>query len=221
MPTPSKNLPLFPESIYSSTIDPFFYEDLARRDGYTLIAGVDEAGRGPLAGPVVAGAVILPQGVELAGVTDSKKMRQVAREQVFSTIHHEALATGIGVVSHRYIDEFNILKASLEAMRRAILALEPLPDFLLIDGIHPVPISIPQRCLKKGDQISRSISAASVLAKVYRDRIMLSHHERYPDYGFDQHKGYGTARHMEAIRRYGPSPIHRMTFKGVSRDRDC
>ena len=218
MPTPPENLPLFPESTGSQKIDPFFYEDLARRDGYTLIAGVDEAGRGPLAGPVVAGAVILPQGIELPGVTDSKKMSPVARKQVFSTIHHAALATGIGVVSHRYIDEFNILKASLEAMRRAILALEPQPDYLLIDGIHPVPISTPQRCLKKGDLISRSISAASVLAKVYRDRIMHSHHEKYPEYGFDQHKGYGTARHREAIRRYGPSPIHRMTFKGVSQD---
>lgn len=215
MPTPPKNLSLFPESTFSSTSDPFFHEDLARRQGYALIAGVDEAGRGPLAGPVVAGAVILPQGVELAGVTDSKKMSPGAREQAFSTIHREALATGIGVVSHRYIDEFNILKASLEAMKRAILALDPLPDFLLIDGIHSVPLSIPQRCLKKGDLLSRSISAASVLAKVYRDRIMCCYHEVYPEYGFDKHKGYGTARHMEAIRQYGPTPVHRRTFKGV------
>ncbi len=215
MPSPPKNLPLFPESIYSSTLEPFFYEDLARREGYAWIAGVDEAGRGPLAGPVVAGAVILPQGVELAGVTDSKKMNARAREQAFPGIHEAALTTGIGVVSHRYIDEFNILKASLEAMRRAIMALDPLPDFLLIDGISSVPMSIPQRCLKKGDLISRSISAASVLAKVYRDRIMLRYHEMYPKYGFDKHKGYGTARHMEAIRQHGPSPIHRMTFRGV------
>jgi len=215
LPTPPKNLPLFPESLYSSTLEPFFYEDLARREGYAWIAGVDEAGRGPLAGPVVAGAVILPLGVELAGVTDSKKMNARAREQAFSGIHRAALTTGIGVVSHRYIDEFNILNASLEAMRRAVLALDPLPDFLLIDGISSVPISIPQRCLKKGDLISRSISAASVLAKVYRDRIMLRYHEMYPDYGFDKHKGYGTARHMEAIRQYGPSPVHRMTFRGV------
>lgn len=216
MPSPPKNLPLFPESICSSVIDPFFYEDLARKNGYALICGVDEAGRGPLAGPVVAGAVILPHDVKLTGVTDSKKMSAEAREQVFSTIHQKALATGIGVVSHRYIDEFNVLKASLEAMRRAVLALDPLPDFLLIDGIHAVQLSIPQRCLKKGDLISRSISAASVLAKVYRDRIMYCHHEMYPEYGFDRHKGYGTARHMEAIKQYGPSPIHRMTFKGVS-----
>ncbi len=215
MPTPPKNLSLFPESIYSSTPEPFFYEDLARREGYAWIAGVDEAGRGPLAGPVVAGAVILPQGVELAGVTDSKKMNARTRELAFSGIHEAALTTGIGVVSHRYIDEFNILKAALEAMKRAILALDPLPDFLLIDGISSVPMSIPQRCLKKGDLISRSISAASVLAKVYRDRIMLRYHEMYPDYGFDKHKGYGTARHMEAIKQHGPCPIHRMTFRGV------
>ncbi len=181
-----------------------------------MIAGVDEAGRGPLAGPVVAGAVILPQGVELAGVTDSKKMNVRAREQAFSEIHRTALATGIGVVSHRYIDEFNILKASLEAMRRAVLSLDPLPDFLLIDGIQSVPMSIHQRCLKKGDLISRSISAASVLAKVYRDRIMVLYHEMYSNYGFDKHKGYGTARHMEAIRLHGPSPVHRMSFKGVT-----
>ncbi len=216
LPTPPKNLSLFPESISSFSIDPFFHEDLVRKDGYGLIAGVDEAGRGPLAGPVVAAAAILPHGIELTGVRDSKQMRAGAREKAFSVIHRKALATGIGVVSHRYIDEFNILKASLEAMRRAILFLDPQPDFLLVDGIHSVPLSIHQRCLKKGDQLSRSISAASVLAKVYRDRIMRCYHEMYPEYGFDKHKGYGTVRHMKAIKQYGPSPIHRMTFKGVS-----
>jgi len=195
--------------------DPFYYEDLARKDGYGLVAGVDEAGRGPLAGPVVAAAVILPHGIELAGIRDSKQMRARAREEAFSVIHHEALATGIGVVSHKYIDEFNILKASLEAMRRAILALDPQPDFLLVDGIYSVPLPIHQRCIKKGDQISRSISAASVLAKVYRDRIMRCYNETYPEYGFDKHKGYGTARHLEAIKKYGASPVHRMSFKGV------
>jgi ribonuclease HII len=216
LPTPPKNLPLFPESISSFSIDPFFYEDLARKDGYGLIAGVDEAGRGPLAGPVVAAAAILPPGVELTGIRDSKQMRAEVREEAFSVIHRTALATGIGVVSHRYIDEFNILKASLEAMKQAVLFLDPQPDFILVDGIHSVPLSIHQRCLKKGDQISRSISAASVLAKVYRDRIMRCYHDMYPEYGFDKHKGYGTARHMEAIKQYGPSPVHRMSFKGVS-----
>ena len=181
-----------------------------------MIAGVDEAGRGPLAGPVVAAAAILPHGVELTGIRDSKQMRAGAREEAFPVIHRKALTTGIGVVSHRYIDEFNILKASLEAMRLAVLCLDPQPDLLLVDGIHSVPLSIHQRCLKKGDQVSRTISAASVLAKVYRDRIMRCYHEMYPEYGFDKHKGYGTARHMEAIRQYGPSQVHRMSFKGVS-----
>ena len=196
--------------------DPFFYEGLAHKAGYDLIAGVDEAGRGPLAGPVVAAAVIVPQGVELVGIRDSKKMTARSREEAFSVIQSQTMTTGIGVVSHKYIDEFNILKASLEAMRQAIVALDPQPEFLLVDGLHPVPSPIPQRCLKKGDQISRSISAASVLAKVYRDRIMRSYHEMYPVYGFDKHKGYGTPRHMEALKQYGSSPLHRLTFKGVS-----
>ncbi len=215
MHTPSKNLSLFPGNISSVSDDPFFYENLARKDGYGLIAGVDEAGRGPLAGPVVAAAVILPHAVELTGVRDSKQMRPAAREKAFSDIHQEALSTAVGVVSHKYIDQFNILNATLEAMRQAVLSLDPQPDFLLVDGTHGVPLPVPQRCLKKGDRLSRSISAASVLAKVYRDRIMRCYHGMYPDYGFDQHKGYATARHLEAIRRYGACPVHRMTFKGV------
>jgi ribonuclease HII len=195
--------------------DPFFYEDLARKAGYGLIAGVDEAGRGPLAGPVVAAAVILPQGIELAGVRDSKKMTAKAREEAFLIINRQALGSGIGVVSNGYVDKFNVLKASLEAMRRAVLALDPQPEFLLVDGINSVPLQIPQRCLKKGDQISKSISAASVVAKVYRDRIMASYHERYPAYGFAKHKGYGTRRHLETLKKFGPCPVHRLTFKGV------
>jgi ribonuclease HII len=214
--TSPKNLPLFSGSLSSSTLDPFFYEGLLRKAGYGVIAGVDEAGRGPLAGPVVAAAVTVPQGTELAGIKDSKKMSAKAREEAFPVIHRKALAVGIGVVSHHYIDEFNILRASLEAMRRAVLALDPQPEFLLIDGIHRVPFSIPQWCLKKGDQISRSISAASVVAKVYRDRIMHSYSKRYPVYGFDKNKGYGTRQHLAAIRQYGASPLHRVTFRGVS-----
>jgi len=215
--TPPENLSLFPESVSSSVCDPFFYEGLARKAGYGLIAGVDEAGRGPLAGPVVAAAVILPQGIELAGVRDSKRMTAKAREEAFVDINRQALGSGIGVVSHRHIDKFNILRASLEAMRRAVLALDPQPEFLLVDGINNVHLPIPQRCLKKGDQISKSISAASVLAKVYRDRIMNSYHERYPVYGFAKHKGYGTQRHLETLKKYGPCPVHRLTFKGVLR----
>jgi len=195
--------------------DPFLYEDLARKAGYGLIAGVDEAGRGPLAGPVVAAAVILPRGIELAGVQDSKKMTAKAREEAFSVINRQALGSGIGVVSHGYVDKFNVLTASLEAMRRAVLVLDPQPEFLLVDGINSVPLEIPQRCIKKGDQKSKSISAASVIAKVYRDRIMDAYHERYPAYGFSNHKGYGTKRHLETLKKFGPCPVHRLTFKGV------
>ncbi len=214
---PPKNLPLFPdESLSSQTRDPFFHEGLAQKAGYDLIAGVDEAGRGPLAGPVVAAAVIIPQGTDLAGVRDSKKMSPGAREKAFSDICHRVLAMGIGVVSHDYIDKFNILRAALEAMRQAVAALAPQPEFVLVDGIHEIPLPVPQRCLKKGDQISRSISAASVVAKVYRDRIMRSYHQMYPVYDFDRHKGYGTRQHLNALAQYGPSPIHRKTFKGVS-----
>ncbi len=212
----SKNPHLFPESISILPNDPFFFEDLAREAGYGLIAGIDEAGRGPLAGPVVAAAVIISKDSELTGIRDSKKMTARAREAGFSVIQRGALTTGIGVVSHKYIDESNILKASLEAMKRAIMTLWPQPEFLLVDGINLVPVTMPQRCIKKGDQLSRSISAASVLAKVYRDRIMCSYHEMYPVYGFDKHKGYGTPRHLEALKKHGASPIHRLSFKGVS-----
>jgi ribonuclease HII len=213
--TPPKNLSLFPDNTSSSLCDPFLYEDLARKAGYGLIAGVDEAGRGPLAGPVVAAAVILPQGIDLAGVRDSKKMTAKAREEAFIVINRQVLGIGIGVVSHRSVDKFNVLRASLEAMRRAVLALHSQPDFLLVDGINSVPLKIPQRCLKKGDQISKSISAASVMAKVYRDRIMESYHERYPAYDFAKNKGYGTQHHLETLKKFGPCPFHRLTFKGV------
>jgi ribonuclease HII len=209
------NLPIFPERGTSSDTDPFFHEAMARKAGYGLIAGVDEAGRGPLAGPVVAAAVILPGEVPLTGVRDSKEMTQKQREKAFSLIGERAIALSIGVVSHRFIDKFNILKASLEAMRQAVLSLEQSPEYLLVDGIHSVPVPVHQKCLKKGDRISMSISAASILAKVYRDRIMHCYHEQFPEYGFYEHKGYGTPRHFEAIRRYGPCKIHRLSFRGV------
>ena len=188
---------------------------MARQAGYRWIAGIDEAGRGPLAGPVVAAAAIIPEGIILTGIKDSKQMTEKARERAFSVIHEKAVAVGIGVVSHQFIDEFNILRATLEAMRRAVLCLDESPQYLLVDGINAIPVSIPQRCLKKGDQRSLSISAASIIAKVYRDRLMRSYHELFPVYGFAQNKGYGTAAHLEAIKRYGPTPIHRRTFRGV------
>ncbi|MBW1999178.1 MAG: ribonuclease HII [Deltaproteobacteria bacterium] len=188
---------------------------MARKAGFGLVAGVDEAGRGPLAGPVVAAAVIVPEGVALRGVRDSKQMHPRAREEAFCLISEAALSIGIGVVSNRFIDEFDILRASLEAMRQAVSFLDRRPDFVLVDGIQAIPISLPQKCLKRGDQLSLSISAASIIAKVYRDRIMDAFHDRFPEYGFRTNKGYGTPGHLDALRRHGPTPIHRKTFKGV------
>ena len=213
--TPEDNLSLFPESVSSQEIDALFYESLVRKAGYRLIAGVDEAGRGPLAGPVVAAAVILPEGVVLEGVRDSKEMTENAREEAFPLIHEKALSVGVGVVSAEEIDRTNILQASLQAMKQAIISLDPRPDFCLVDGIHPVPVPIPYRCLKQGDRRSHSISAASVVAKVYRDRIMCSFHKKFPGYGFSENKGYGTAQHLAALRKQGACPILRMTFRGV------
>jgi len=214
--TPQNNLALFPEGVSSRDLDTLFYESLFRKAGYRLIAGVDEAGRGPLAGPVVAAAVILPEGVVLEGVRDSKEMTERAREKAFSLIHEKALSVGVGVVSAWDIDRTNILQASLQAMRQAILSLDPQPGFCLVDGTHPAPVPIPYRCLKKGDRRSHSISAASIVAKVYRDRIMSSFHERFPVYGFSENKGYGTTQHLAALREQGACPIHRMTFRRVT-----
>jgi ribonuclease HII len=214
--TPEDHLSLFPESDFSHDLNTLFYESLVRKAGYRLIAGVDEAGRGPLAGPVVAAAVILPEGVVLDGVRDSKEMTESSRERAFSLIHEKALSVGVGVVSAEDIDRTNILRASLQAMKQAILSLDPHPEFCLVDGIHPVPVPIPYRCLKQGDSRSHSISAASIVAKVYRDRIMCSFHEKFPGYGFSENKGYGTAQHLSALRKQGACPIHRMTFRGVT-----
>jgi ribonuclease HII len=196
-------------------MDNRFYECQARRAGYSLVAGIDEAGRGPLAGPVVAAAVILPEHGVLEGVTDSKKMSERAREQAFSLIKTEAIDISLSVVSPKEIDSINILQATRKAMRQAVLTLDPQPDYLLIDGTHPVDLAIHQRCIAKGDRLSLSISAASVLAKVYRDSIMRSYHVLYPQYGFSSNKGYGTSRHIEALMRYGPCRIHRLSFRRV------
>lgn len=191
------------------------YESDAWRAGYSFIAGIDEAGRGPLAGPVVAAAVILPEYIALEGVRDSKKMTSRAREEAFSLIEKRAISVALAVVSPREIDQINILQATRKAMKQAVLHLHTQPDFLLIDGTHPVDLPIQQRCIVRGDQQSLSISAASVLAKVYRDRMMRSYHELYPRYGFSSNKGYGTRGHLEGIARYGPCSIHRRTFRGV------
>jgi ribonuclease HII len=187
----------------------------AARRGYRCVAGIDEAGRGPLAGPVVAAAVILPAGLILPGVDDSKKLSPELRDALFEVISREALAVGVGFGDHELVDRINILQATLSAMRDAVLCLEPTPDFLLIDGISAIPMNIAQRTIKKGDSLSYSIAAASIIAKVTRDRLMVQYDALYPGYGFAAHKGYGAASHLAAIASLGPSPIHRKSFRGV------
>ena len=209
-----QNLQLFSSPIGNVEQNPFYYEALAKDEGYKFIAGIDEAGRGPLAGPVTAAAVILPAGNCPDGIKDSKKMTVMEREKLFPLIVDCSVSFAIAVVSHSFIDKHNILKATLEAMKQAVLALHITPDFLLIDGNQPVPVNIRQRCIKKGDSLSKSISAASILAKVYRDWIMDGYSNQFPVYGFNINKGYGTAYHRNAISVFGPCPIHRMTFKG-------
>ena len=181
-------------------------------EGYKMICGVDEAGRGPLAGPVCAAAVILPKGLELPGLNDSKKLTDKKRRELFPIIKEQAVAYGIGLASHEEIDEINILQATYLAMERAIAQLEGKADFALIDGNRAKDFGLPVRTVVKGDSLSASIAAASILAKVTRDNIMLEMAETYPEFGFEVHKGYGTKAHYEALRSHGHSPIHRMSF---------
>lgn len=204
--------PIFPEMLESTPLD---FENHARRRGYAAIAGVDEAGRGPLAGPVVAAAVILPSDFDLPGLTDSKQLSERQREALFPAIRTQAQAVGIGLCDAGTIDRINILQGTLLAMQRAVARLGTPADYLLVDGISKIPLATPQRTLKQGDSRSLSIAAASVIAKVVRDRIMRVYAGRYPEYGFAEHKGYGTAAHLAAIARFGPSPLHRRTFRGV------
>lgn len=181
-------------------------------EGYQLVCGVDEAGRGPLAGPVCAAAVILPVNLEISGLTDSKKLTDKKRRELFPVILEKAIAYGIGYASCEEIDEINILQATFLAMQRAIDQLEGKADFALIDGNREKDFGIPVRTVVKGDSLSANIAAASILAKVSRDNLMLEMAETYPEYGFDVHKGYGTKAHYDALRAHGPCPIHRMTF---------
>ena len=192
-----------------------FFEALARRRGYRAVAGIDEAGRGPLAGPVVAAAVILPENFDLPGLNDSKQISEKKRNQLFPMICEQALAVGIGVSRAAEIDRINILQATLLGMSRAVQRLPVAPDFLLVDGITPVPLGIEQKTLKKGDCRSLSIAAASVVAKVVRDRIMLTYDRLFPEYGFSGHNGYGSQKHRDAVALYGPCVCHRRTFAGV------
>jgi len=210
------NLDLFDNTEISN----LYFEELAQQRGFNAIAGIDEAGRGPLAGPVVAAAVILPASFVLPGLTDSKKLSEKQRNTFYPQIIQQATAYGIGVASVVEIDKINILQATLLAMQRAVSRLGVPPDYLLIDGITPLPVDISQQTLKKGDSRSLSIAAASVVAKVVRDRIMYAFAKQMPEYQFTKHKGYGTKIHRQAIAEFGPSWQHRRTFAGVKEHLD-
>lgn len=188
------------------------YENEEYSRGALTVCGVDEAGRGPLAGPVCAAAVILPRGIEIEGLNDSKKLSEKRREALFNIITEKAVSFGIAFASEREIDEINILNATYLAMNRAIAALNITPDSALIDGNRSEGIAFPNRTIIGGDGKSASIAAASILAKVSRDRFMLELDEKYPEYMFSKHKGYGTRLHYEKLREFGPSPVHRRTF---------
>lgn len=195
-----------------SEVNMWEIEDSVHAQGYTVICGVDEAGRGPLAGPVCAAAVILPSHLEIPGLTDSKKLSDKKRRELFPIIKEQAIAYGIGLASENEIDKINILQATFLAMQRAIDQLEGRADLALIDGNREKDFGLPVKTVVKGDSLSANIAAASVLAKVTRDDIMTEIAEKYPEYGFDIHKGYGTKAHYAALTEHGPSPIHRMTF---------
>ena len=192
------------------------HERQAEQAGYRCVAGIDEAGRGPLAGPVVAAVVVLPPDLSLPGLRDSKKLSPAMRDKWFSEIKENCLASGIAVVDENVIDEINILQATLLAMKQAVEQLSVPADLLLIDGNRGIASDIDQKTIVGGDDASVSIAAASVLAKVTRDRLMDAYDQKYPHYEFSRHKGYGTRLHRERIQQYGPCPIHRKTFRGVA-----
>lgn len=190
----------------------YTYEHDAYLRGYTAVCGIDEAGRGPLAGPVYAAAVWLPEGLVLDGLNDSKKLSEKKREALFPVILENAVSYGIGFATEQEIDEINILQATFLAMERAVSQLSVKPDLALVDGNRAPKLPIPVKTVVKGDSLSANIAAASILAKVTRDRLLEELDETYPAYGFAVHKGYGTKRHYEALRENGPCPVHRMTF---------
>jgi len=195
-----------------SDVNMWEIENALHEQGVTMIAGVDEAGRGPLAGPVCAAAVILPQGLEIPGLNDSKKLTDKKRRELFPIIQEQAIAYGIAFASEKEIDELNILQATFLAMQRAIDQLEGKADFALIDGNREKDFGLPVMTVVKGDSRSANIAAASILAKVTRDNLMEEMANEYPEYGFEIHKGYGTKAHYAALTEHGPCPIHRMTF---------
>ncbi|MCI1964635.1 MAG: ribonuclease HII [Oscillospiraceae bacterium] len=189
-----------------------FYEDAARNDGFSTVCGIDEAGRGPLAGPVFAAAVILPPHAQIDGLNDSKKLSPKKRETLYDVILQTAVSYGIGFATEQEIDKINILQATFLAMRRAFDKLGNQSDCALVDGNRMPHLGVETRLIVKGDSLSASIAAASILAKVSRDRVMCQVDEIYPDYGFAKHKGYGTKLHVEMLHKLGPCPVHRRTF---------
>ncbi len=195
--------------------DLWIFEKKAFKNGCSMIAGIDEAGRGPLAGPVVAAAVILPTSFHVPGITDPKKVTSKKRSYLYEKIYEHSVSIGIGIVDPIEIDRINILKASLLAMAMSVKNLAPQPDCLLVDGTFLIPSTLPQKPIPKGDARSISIAAASIVAKVTRDRMMERYHQDYPQFGFSSHKGYPTQAHKNAIREFGCCPIHRRSFKGV------
>ncbi len=188
------------------------FEHQCYDEGFEIVCGVDEAGRGPLAGPVCAAAVILPRDLEIEGLNDSKKLSDKRRRALFEQITAQAVSYGIAFATEQEIDEINILQATFLAMRRAMERLTVRPSIALIDGNRETDFGLPVRTIVKGDSLSANIAAASILAKVTRDDFMMRQAELYPQYGFDVHKGYGTRAHYDALRKYGPCPIHRRTF---------
>lgn len=199
----------------------FHFEQDLYSQGFKAVAGVDEAGRGPLAGPVVAGCVVLPRGIDSTSFKDSKLLKPTQREVLYEELHANGSQIGVGIADAREIERVNILQASLLAMRRAVdhcssVDRDNMPDFLLVDGKFTIPKKIEQLALVKGETKSASIAAASIVAKVTRDRLMMKYHEEFPQYNFLKNQGYPTREHRLAIAKYGPCPLHRKTFKGVS-----
>lgn len=193
-------------------MDWLYYENLYNDEGKKIVCGIDEAGRGPLAGPVYAAAVVLPFGTVIDGVNDSKKISEKKREYLFDVIKEKSVCFNIAFATAEEIDDVNILNATFLAMKRAVQGLKESPDFALVDGNRLPSLDIPCAAIVKGDSLSESIACASILAKVERDRFMKRESEKYPQYFFEKHKGYGTKIHIEALKKYGPCPIHRKTF---------
>jgi len=191
------------------------FDESYRERGFEMVAGIDEAGRGPIAGPVVASAVILPAEARFEGLDDSKVVPEKRRQRLFFEILARALSVGVGISGVEDIEKYNILGATKLAMKRAVSELHPSPDILLLDAVTLPDLPIEQSSHIKGDSKSASIAAASIVAKYVRDRLMLHYHRQFPEYGFNRHKGYGTKEHMELVRKHGPCPQHRMSFRGV------